>query len=163
VESIIVTHWHDDCLGGLQTIHAAGIKSYALERTRELCEGKSLPIPQFGFEDSLSVKLHSKTAQAYYLGAGHSEDNIVVFIPEDNVLFGGCAVKSLAARGMGNIADANLQQWPGTLQAILAKFPQSKIVVPGHGNSGDLELVRHTLDLLATHTAAPQPDFSAQH
>jgi metallo-beta-lactamase class B len=148
VESIIVTHWHSDRMAGLESVHNARIKSIASLQTLEICTEKDLPIPQYGFVDSLNVKLNDKTIQAFYGGAAHTTDNIVVFIPDGNILFGGCAIKSLSAAGMGNIADADLQQWPVTLKAIMAKFPQSKIVVPGHGASGDLGLIDHTLDLL---------------
>ncbi|MFC1493434.1 hypothetical protein ACFL6O_05680 [candidate division KSB1 bacterium] len=34
---------------------------------------------------------------------------------------------------------------------ILAAFPGSKIVIPGHGIPEDLDIIRHTLKLLAKH------------
>jgi metallo-beta-lactamase class B len=44
--------------------------------------------------------------------------------------------------------DADIKEWPRSLNNILKKFPQSRIVVPGHGAWGDLSLIHHTLKLL---------------
>ena len=40
IKALIVNHFHADCLGGIETFHAAGITSYAHERTRELLRMK---------------------------------------------------------------------------------------------------------------------------
>ena len=34
------------------------------------------------------------------------------------------------------------------IKKVLATFPKSQVVIPGHGDPGDLNLVHHTLDLL---------------
>ena len=40
-----------------------------------------------------------------------------------------------------------MRAWPGTMEKALAAFPAARIVVPGHGQPGGLELLRHTRDL----------------
>ena len=116
--------------------------------TQEIAEAKDLPVPDIGFQDSLALVLGDKKVYCYYLGAGHTTDNIVVWMPADNILFAGCMVKTLAARGLGYTGDADLEQWPFTLKKLLNKFPARAFVVPGHGPSGDMALVRHTIELL---------------
>ncbi len=148
IETVIPTHWHDDCLGGLHAAHINGLASYALEHTRELALEHHYTAPQITFNDSLSFQVGKKDIYCKFLGGGHSLDNIVVWIPSEKILFGGCLVRCLRAGGLGNTADADLDAWPGTIKRVQNEYPDAKIVVPGHGNYGGQELLVHTLDLL---------------
>jgi metallo-beta-lactamase class B len=71
----------------------------------------------------------------------------VAWIPSKKVLFAGCMVKSLNARNIGNIEDADLNAYPITLRKVKETFPDAKIVVPGHGRLGGLDLIDHTIRL----------------
>lgn len=148
VKGIIVTHWHNDCMGGLKRMHALGIRSYSLEKTREIARNKGLPVPDIGFADSLTLPLSDRSIVCWYAGSGHTIDNIVVWLPEEKVLFAGCLVKSLESKTLGNLADADMEAWPSTLQHLLGKFTNCHIVVPGHGAYGGVELIHHTIQLL---------------
>lgn len=145
----IPNHWHADCLGGLGYLQKQGIKSYASQLTIDLAKENGKPLPDQGFRDSLALKLSDMDIQCYYLGGGHSKDNIVVWIPSEKILFGGCLIKDRSAQNLGNLEDAVPEEWGTTLDKVLAKFPSAQIVIPGHGQTGDLELVRHTKDLLS--------------
>jgi metallo-beta-lactamase class B len=82
-----------------------------------------------------------------YPGIGHTTDNVVAWLPKQKILFGGCLVKSLDAQSLGNTSDGDLMAFPVTLKKIKAAYQNAKIVVPGHGDWGGLELVDHTLRL----------------
>jgi metallo-beta-lactamase class B len=64
------------------------------------------------------------------------------------VLFGGCIIKSLNSQGLGSTKDANVEQWPISLNKVLEKYSDAEVVIPGHGKWGSIELIKHTLDLL---------------
>ena len=147
IEGVIVNHWHVDCMGGLNEFHKAGINSYSHKLTREIAKSKNLPIPKFEFQDSLVLNLDDKKIICKYLGAGHTIDNIVVWVPAEKILFGGCMLKAVGWNSLGFTGDADLNEWPKTLRKLLVEFPESKIVIPGHGDYGDLGLVQHTLRL----------------
>ncbi len=84
---------------------------------------------------------------SYYLGAAHSMDNIVVWIPSEQILFPACMVKSIGSKNLGNTTDGDLTAYPKTLAKLIKKFPSAKIVIPGHGKHGGLELIKHTIEL----------------
>jgi len=148
VAGVIVNHWHVDCMGGLNQVHKSGIKSYSHELTCEIAASKDLPVPEISFKDSLIITAGEKEIICRYYGGGHTIDNIVVWIPEDKVLFGGCMVKSMSARTLGNTRDADIESWPVTIEKILSRFSKAEIVIPGHGSHGGTELLTHTLNLL---------------
>ncbi len=147
VTVVIPSHWHEDCMGGLSAVHERGIPTVSYEKTRALAHAKGLPVSRFGFRDTMTLSVAGKEIECAYCGAGHTVDNIVVWIPSEKLLFGGCLVKAVGAKGLGNTADADVPAWPATLNAVLDRFPVAETVVPGHGAHGGLELIRHTLTL----------------
>ncbi|MFC1490364.1 subclass B1 metallo-beta-lactamase [Candidatus Latescibacterota bacterium] len=147
VVGMIATHSHEDCMGGLNEIHRRGIQSYASMLTYEIAEREKLPLPQNVFNKKISLDNVGKQIIAGYYGAGHAVDNIVVWVPSEKILFGGCMVKTLGARGLGNISDADYDQWPNTLKSVLEEYPDAEIVIPGHGPHGGIELIHHTIEL----------------
>jgi metallo-beta-lactamase class B len=148
IVGFVPNHWHDDCMGGLNYIHKIGIPSYANERTRAIAESKNLPIPQKGFIDSLILHLGDRIVVCKYYGPAHTVDNIVTWIPSEQILFGGCMVKEMKSTSLGNIADADLAAWPETIRRVIAAYPSARVVIPGHGSIGGTELLTHTLELL---------------
>jgi metallo-beta-lactamase class B len=148
IKAIIINHFHADCLGGLRTFHQAGIPSYAHERTKELLilKGDTTSIPQIYFSTSLEIAVGSKNIINFFPGEAHTRDNIITWIPSEKTIFGGCMVKSMNA-SKGNLADANIQAWPTTIEKIKSTCPSAKIVVPGHGDAGGQELLDYTIAL----------------
>lgn len=144
----IPNHWHDDCLGGLGYLQQKGIKSYANQMTIEIAKEKGLPVPEVGFRDSLSLQLGNLTLECAYLGGGHSSDNIIVWIPQEKILFAGCMLKDTTWTTLGNLSDAVIEEWPGTIDKVLDKYSTAEIVIPGHGQFGGMEIVRHMKELL---------------
>ncbi|MBS1580631.1 MAG: subclass B1 metallo-beta-lactamase [Bacteroidetes bacterium] len=149
IDAVIPTHFHDDCLGGLQAFHDRGVPSYAHSRTIELAKAQGLAVPENGFKDPLVLRVGADSIRATFFGEGHTRDNIVVYFPEDSVLFGGCLVKEMGA-GKGYLGDANVAAWSATVERVKAEYPDAVIVVPGHGAPGTRELLDYTIKLFKT-------------
>jgi metallo-beta-lactamase class B len=143
----VPNHWHADCMGGLDYLNKSGIPSYANQITIETAKQKRLPLPKHDFKDSITLKLDRKEIKCYFLGAAHSLDNVVVWIPSEKILFPGCMAKEIKANSLGNTVDGDLNEYPKTIKKLIEKFPGAKIIVPGHGAYGDRELLIHTLEL----------------
>ena len=148
IAGFIPNHWHVDCMGGLGFIKQQNIETYANQMTIDIARSKNLPVPSHGFKDSLQLQLGNKMIKCYFLGAAHSLDNIVAWIPSEKILFAGCMVKSLNSKDLGNTADGDLIAYPKTIDKLMTKFPTAKIVIPGHGQFGGLDLIIHTKELL---------------
>lgn len=146
VTKVIVSHFHDDSSGGLQTTGRRGIISYGLNKTRDLLKSQNKNIDII-FNDSLKIQLQTTELCLYYFGAGHSVDNIVTWLPDEKILFGGCLMKSLDATDKGNIKDADLPAWPVTVQKVKDRFRDAKIVIPGHSSIGDYSVFDHTIKI----------------
>jgi metallo-beta-lactamase class B len=144
----VPNHWHDDCMGGLGYLQSIGIDSYANQMTIDIAKANGLPVPNNGFSDSLVLGLGNGQIRCYFLGAGHSLDNIVVWIPSEKILFAGCMVKDMNSKGLGNIVDGDINEWPKTIDVLIKRFGDAKYIIPGHGTFGDKVLLEHTRSLL---------------
>ena len=76
--------------------------------------------------------------ELFFPGAGHTRDNIVVWLPRQRTLFGGCFLKSVTSRGLGNLQDADVGAWGPSLRRVQARYARASRIVPGHGSiAGD--------------------------
>lgn len=148
IVGFVPNHWHEDCMGGLKYLQSIGIKSFANQLTIEEAKKRNLPVPAYGFTESLKLKLSGKSIECWYPGGGHTKDNIVVWLPAEKVLFAGCMVKEIKSKSPGNLTDADVKSWPATIEKVMKKYKNAQIVIPGHGLWGGTELLQHTRDLL---------------
>lgn len=148
VKTLIIGHFHDDCLGGLAYLKSTGVSSIANSMTVEKCKALNLPLPSNAFTDSLTFYFNGLQIDCCYFGAGHAPDNITVWLPHSKILFGGCLVKSAHAKSLGNLSDAVVENWSATIESISSAYPNIKTVIPGHGKYGDTQLLHYTIELV---------------
>ncbi|MCC5935948.1 MAG: subclass B1 metallo-beta-lactamase [Lunatimonas sp.] len=149
IKGVLPTHFHKDCWGGLPVFESRGIPSYASHQTIKLAADNNFVQPQHGFADSLLLDVGGEIILAKHFGEGHTEDNVIVYFPGEDILFGGCLIKELGAQ-KGFLGDANVQEWSTTVERIRNRFSEVKVVVPGHGAFGDAGLLDYTIDLFRT-------------
>ncbi len=144
----IITHAHDDRIGGIDTLleNKIDVRSTRLTVKEAEKNGYKKPEPKLDFDSK--IKVGNIDVEILYPGEGHSPDNITVWFPQSKVLFGGCLIKSLDSKDLGSMTDSNLEVWPSSVKMVLDKYSEAEVVVPGHGKWGSLDLVRHTLELL---------------
>src|SRR5262249_43799819 len=155
VREAVVTHSHTDRAGGLAALVRHHVPVVALDLTADrLRQVGSADVPDRVFAAADAVRADPLGFEVFYPGAGHAPDNVVVWFPAARILFGGCVVKAEAAEDLGNVADADVLQWPNAVDAVRARYPEAETVVPGHGPVGTLDALVHTKDLLVARAAA---------
>ncbi|GAB3024759.1 DIM/SIM/IMP family subclass B1 metallo-beta-lactamase [Bowmanella dokdonensis] len=140
------THFHADRTAGIKVLKARSIPTYASELTNTLLleEGHAQAAQTFSHP---SFSLVEGRIEVFYPGPGHSRDNLVVWLPQAQILFGGCLIRPAEAGGLGNTADASIADWAGSVQRVKEAFPGLLQVVPGHGEVGDINMLDHTMAL----------------
>lgn len=154
IAAVVSTHFHADRLGGISEVKRRNISSYGHVETARLALEHDLPPPATTFEDRLALSTGTESVEIFFPGPGHSPDNTVVWLPARRFLFGGCLLKSTSWNRLGFLGDAVVEGWTASLEVLLDRYPQAGAVVPGHGDAGGLEVVRHTSDLVRRHLAA---------
>ncbi|WP_439554088.1 subclass B1 metallo-beta-lactamase [Flavobacterium macrobrachii] len=149
INAVIPTHFHNDCLGGLTIFHSKNIPSYSYFKTIEFAKKNNETLPQNSFKDSLVLNVGTEKIITKFFGEGHTKDNVVGYFPSENVLFGGCLIKELKAT-KGYLGEANTAEWSNTVKKIKKEYPNLKVVVPGHGETGNQKLLDYTIQLFKT-------------
>ncbi|MDF5602028.1 VAM family subclass B1 metallo-beta-lactamase, partial [Vibrio parahaemolyticus] len=149
LKSAIVTHFHEDASGDLPLLNDLKVNTYATSLTNQLLKLNNKEISNTEISSN-ELKIFNGIATVYYPGPGHTEDNIVVWLPNEKLLFGGCFVKSLRNKSLGYTGDANIGEWSNSIQRVLQRYPDIVTVVPGHGQVGDVSLLLHTQKLASS-------------
>ena len=116
VTRAVSTHFLTTASAALMSFGRLGVATYASPSTRRLAEAEN-EIP--AFSEGLSSSgdaVRFGPVELFYPGAAHSTDNLVVYVPSANVLYGGCAVHELSSTSAGNVADADLAEWPTSVE-----------------------------------------------
>ncbi len=109
--------------------------------------------PTHTFVTTSSLDLGGRTAELSFAGRGHTDNDIVVTVPDAAVTFAGDLVEEGAPPAF---EDAYPLDWPATLDQLIAAAPPGEHgpVVPGHGAVVGWDFVRDQRDLLARVTDA---------
>jgi metallo-beta-lactamase class B len=72
----------------------------------------------------------------------------VIWFENDRILYGGCLVKSFEATNLGYIGEANLDEWPITINNVKKRFTRPNFVITGHQDWTNTKSLNHTLKLI---------------
>ena len=166
VTHVILTHYHADHIYGLQTFKAAGAKVVAHQGGRLYLNSDTARLRLDASRAELApwVNQETRLVQADEwiageqelvvggvrlrlkpVGPAHTPEDLVVYLPQEQVLFAG----DLVFRGrIPFVGQADSRQWIRSLDTLLAYDAQ--VIVPGHGPVSsqarqDMELTRDYL------------------
>jgi len=146
----VITHAHQDRIGGIAVLIADNIRVISTPQTAQLAEGAGYPRPESAIDQEMmpiTVGASDSIIEAYYPGPAHTADNIAMYFAAEKVFFGGCIVKSLDSNNLGNISEGSVANYQQAVQNLIDRYSDASIVIPGHGSWGGRELLTHTLDL----------------
>ena len=97
------------------------------------------PVPQLTFTDRMTIHLGGKSIELIYTGRNHSDNSLVVLLPQNKLLFAVdfIPVESVAYRAL---PDGYPDEWVESLKQV--ERLDFDTLVPGHGKVGKKEHVR---------------------
>lgn len=116
---------------------------------KKILEEKAIRVvpPHITFSKQLQLNLGEEIIELYYYGHGHSPGDIVIYLPKDQILFGG---DLLWTGFFPNVREANV---PNHIKAVdrILEF-SVKYYIPGHGHitsdRNEIVRMRDFLDIL---------------
>ena len=151
ISHVVLTHYHAvrvlgaSAYGADQIIMGEAARGMVMERGQEdwdsefqrfprLFEGyESIPgltFPTTTFNDRMTVHLGKRRVDLMHLGRAHTAGDIVIHVPDENVMFTGDIVEDHSACYCG---DGHFADWGNTLDAIKAYDVNS--IAPGRGGA----------------------------
>lgn len=170
IRFVLVTHYHADHYYGLQVFKDAGAEIWAHEAARGVIGSEPARLRFEQRKEVLAPWIADATQRFYepdrwlagdtdfqlggvhfqirYVGPAHSPEDLVVYLPEDGVLYAGDLVFKSRVPFVG---DADSGAWLAALDRLIAFAP--RVLVPGHGAASadpmaDLTLTRDYLRFL---------------
>jgi metallo-beta-lactamase class B len=110
------------------------------------------PTKRFDINKIKILRLGGATVEIFYPGPTHTSDNVVVYFTGKKILFGTCMVLARNATSPGYIDDGDIREWPQSLRRVRKRYGRAVLVVPGHGEPGDLTLIDHSISILERFT-----------
>ena len=136
VTTVVPTHSHADCMGGLGAAHQLGrARTPWTPRWRSPGETACRSPRRASTASRTSPWARGSSRRASWV-AGHTADTVVVWLPDARILFGGDLVRSAGSRALGFTGEADLGAWPGSVAALERAYGEARVVVPGHGAPG---------------------------
>jgi len=83
--------------------------------------------PNITFNDSITIARGGREMQIRYLGRGHTDTDVVVFLPKERIVATGDLMESI----ISYMGDSYPEDWIGTLERL--KALDFDTVMPGHG------------------------------
>lgn len=130
---VVVTHGHTD--------HALGLPAFAdlVSYGHESLAGELATPPSRALAVAAAVDLGGRRVEVAHLGAGHTAGDLVVVVPDADLLFVGDLVESAGPPWYG--PDSVPLEWAATLDGVIGLMTATSRAVPGHGDLVDREFV----------------------
>ena len=165
VKDVIVPDHDPEYAGGIaywKRIGANVVSTALTEETLRSDWAKAVDFMRKYFPSypDLPLALPTKTYQAdftlengnirgFYLGPSHNADDIFVYFPKEKVLYAGSILK----QHLGNLAFANLEEYPKTLQKLQSLRLNIDKIISGHWSAvHGPELIDQYLVMLKDHS-----------
>jgi glyoxylase-like metal-dependent hydrolase (beta-lactamase superfamily II) len=113
----------------------------------ELAEGigrATIRVPDRTVLTESIMDVGGRTLELRHFGRGHTEGDLVVFVPDAHVVIAGDLVEQGAPP---SFVDSYPLEWPETLEGI-RRLEGEPVIVPGHGSTVDIGFVRAQHDEL---------------
>ena len=141
VRYVIYSHNHNDHItGGNVFAGSATFVSHAAAREKILqAADPTTPVPDVTFSDRMSIDLGGKHVELIYSGKNHSDNSLVVLLPQHKLLFAVdfIPVDTVAYR---TLPDGYPDEWIESLKQV--EQLDFDVLVPGHGKIGKKEHVQ---------------------
>ena len=141
VRYVVYSHHHSDHItGGSVFADQATFISHAAARAHIVdAADPTTPIPDLTFTDRMFIDLGSKHVELIYTGKNHSDNSLIVLLPQNKLLFAVdfIPVETVAYRTMRSDYP---DDWIESLKRV--EQLDFDMLVPGHGKIGRKEHVR---------------------
>ena len=149
--AVVVTHWHYDHAFGLaafadlETIAHESVRdrlgspAATAEATRLGVDPAEVARPNREIVVAAALDLGGRRVEVAHLGRGHTDGDLVVVVPDADMVFAGDLVESAGPPSFG--PDSIPTEWAGTLDGLSGLMTEQTVAVPGHGDPVDREFV----------------------
>jgi glyoxylase-like metal-dependent hydrolase (beta-lactamase superfamily II) len=145
VVAVVNTHDHFDHVLGNAAFRSRwpDLPIHATDEAADRTD-PAAPPADHTFSSAAVIDLGDRQVELVHPGRGHTGGDLVVRIPDADVLLAGDLVEESAPPDLG--ADSWPLEWAPTLDLVLGLLTPASLVVPGHGSPVDRRFVEEQCD-----------------
>lgn len=168
IAAIAITHPHTDHYGGLATFQAAsgGAPAIASQTVHRVIRNDEhgfyanrlkdfpgdipdeIPVPEAQIVDGKPIEVAGIVLEPTVLRDNEALETALLYAPDHKVLFTADVVNN---KTTPVFYQGSIDGWLSQLRSLRRRFPEAKVIAPGHGAPGDFEtLVKHEIAYLET-------------
>jgi len=133
LQRIMITHWHQDHVGGVNGImkrfkleYGQGTNGCLVQKFQDVKHDDRSLVDKFEYlKDGDEIEIEGATLKVIHT-PGHSEDHLIIVLKEENAVFSGDCIL-----GEGTTVFEDLYDYMKSLNIILELKPD--VIYPGHG------------------------------
>ncbi|MFC7621024.1 MBL fold metallo-hydrolase [Microlunatus sp. GCM10028923] len=130
--TVVVTHAHYDHAHGLAAF--ADVTTIAHESVSDALPA-GVPAASRELAVAAGIDLGGRRVEIAHLGRGHTAGDLLVVVPDAELVFAGDLIESAAPPSWGS--DSFPHEWPATLDGLVGLMTETSRAVPGHGEPVD--------------------------
>ncbi len=125
---------HARCASGILETGEAQRATLLEEMPEDAADWEAVVLdpPDRTFDESAYVQVGGRRIELRHLGRGHTDNDVVVLVPDVGLTFAGDLLENGGAPSFG---DSFPLDWPETASRVVELMRE--VVVPGHGEPGD--------------------------
>ncbi len=117
-------------------------------RIREILDELVLTPAELALERSATLRLGGKDIRLLHFGPGHTDGDLVIHVPEENLIVTGDLVFHHIIPYIDVDAGADILNWIDILDELIRIGGDDAVVVPGHGEVGSIQVLIDQRDYL---------------
>jgi len=149
--AVVVTHWHYDHAFGLGAFNdlpkiahdslqsRLSSAEAAADAMRLDVDPRELAQPDREIAVATAIDLGDRRVEIAHLGRGHTDGDLVIVVPDADLLFAGDLLESAGPPSFG--PDSVPDEWPATIDAVIGLMTAATLTIPGHGEPVGREFV----------------------
>jgi glyoxylase-like metal-dependent hydrolase (beta-lactamase superfamily II) len=94
--------------------------------------GFVLPLPVITFNDRMTLEMGDVTFNMIYFGQAHTESDILIYVPEERILFVGDLFDASGNLTFNDVSKEHVDKWYRTLEHLCDPANEIEYVVCGH-------------------------------
>lgn len=138
--------------GRVEELKKSGADEAAIAQATELAAKiKAMKTEQFTAKQELASAVNlidhgGVTVQAYHYGNGHTDNDLVIFFPKQNIVHMGDLLFHNVHPFIDRSAKADTRGWQSALRQAMKIGDAKTVVVPGHGEVTDKSALQKQID-----------------
>ena len=150
---ILNTHLHGDHTGGNPFFGQTGtIIAHDNVRQRLAAQGQlpTIGLPKITYQQQLQLHINDERVRVRHMPAGHTDGDSVVLFENANVVHMGDHFFNGAFPYIDIANGGSVNGFVRNMRELLATLPQDVLIIPGHGQMGNVDDLRSALETIET-------------